>query len=38
MALDQIHVFESRSVVFADSDVLQENIVFCATKAGDRER
>ncbi|HEX5299792.1 MAG TPA: Eco57I restriction-modification methylase domain-containing protein [Streptosporangiaceae bacterium] len=38
MALDQIHVFESRSVVFADSDVLQENIVFCATKSGDREQ
>src|SRR5690348_10976747 len=38
MALDQIHVFESRSVVFADSDVLQENIVFSATKSGDREQ
>ena len=31
MTLDRLHVFESRSTVFADSDVLQENIVFCAT-------
>ncbi len=38
MALDQVHVFESRSVVFADSDVLQENIIFCATRSGDRDQ
>ncbi len=36
MALRQVHVFESRSIVFADSDVLQENIIFCATRSGDR--
>jgi adenine-specific DNA-methyltransferase len=33
MALDRLHVFESRSTVFADSDVLQENIVFSATRS-----
>ncbi len=33
MTLDRLHVFESRSTVFADSDVLQENIVFSATRA-----
>lgn len=38
MALDQVHVFESRSTVFADSDVLQENIIFCATRSGDRSQ
>jgi adenine-specific DNA-methyltransferase len=38
MALRQVHVFESRSVVFADSDVLQENIIFCATRSGDRDQ
>ena len=32
MALDRVHVFESRSVVFADSAVLQENIIFSATR------
>jgi adenine-specific DNA-methyltransferase len=36
MALDRIHVFESRSTVFADADVLQENIVFSATRSGER--
>lgn len=34
MTLDRVHVFESRSTVFADSDVLQENIVFSATRSG----
>lgn len=34
MTLDRLHVFESRSTVFADSDVLQENIVFSATRSG----
>src|SRR5581483_9090638 len=27
VTLDRVHVFESRSSVFADSDVLQENII-----------
>ncbi len=36
MALDRLHVFESRSAVFGDSDVLQENIVFSATRSGQR--
>src|SRR5258708_35046630 len=34
MTLERLHVFESRSTVFADSDVLQENIVFSATRSG----
>jgi adenine-specific DNA-methyltransferase len=33
MAIDRLHVFESRSTVFADSDVLQENIVFSTTRS-----
>ncbi len=32
MTLDRLHLFESRSAVFADSEVLQENVVFSATK------
>jgi adenine-specific DNA-methyltransferase len=35
VAFDQIHTFESRSTVFADTGVLQENIVFSATKGGE---
>jgi adenine-specific DNA-methyltransferase len=34
MALDRLHVFGSRSSVFADSGVLQENIIFSATRSG----
>jgi len=34
MALDRIHLIESRSVGFADADVLQENIIFAATRNG----
>lgn len=36
MALDRLHVFESRSSVFSDSGVLQENVVFAATRHGSR--
>jgi len=36
VSLDLIHVFESRSTVFSDTGVLQENIVFSATRGGDR--
>ena len=33
VGIDRIHLFESRSSVFSDADVLQENIVFRATKS-----
>jgi adenine-specific DNA-methyltransferase len=32
MDLDRIHVYESRTAAFADSDVLQENVIFSATR------
>ncbi|NYI99607.1 adenine-specific DNA-methyltransferase [Nocardioides thalensis] len=38
VSLDRVHVFESRSTVFADTGVLQENVIFSATKHGSRER
>lgn len=34
MALDRIHTFESRSTVFGDAAVLQENVVISATRRG----
>lgn len=37
IALDRVHVFESRSTVFADTGVLQENVIISGTKAGSRE-
>lgn len=37
MTLDRLHVYERRGEVFADADVLQENIVFRATRGGRRE-
>ncbi|WP_283137609.1 Eco57I restriction-modification methylase domain-containing protein [Rhizohabitans arisaemae] len=38
MHLDRLHVFESRSTVFGDSDVLQENIVFSASRQSRQDR
>jgi len=37
IALDRVHVFESRSTVFADTGVLQENVIFSGTRDGARE-
>lgn len=36
VAIDRIHTFESRDTVFSESGVLQENIVFSATRCGER--
>lgn len=38
LALNRVHVFESRSTVFADTGVLQENVIFSGTKGGSRGR
>lgn len=35
VAVDRLHTFESRSTVFSDTGVLQENIVFSATRGGE---
>lgn len=32
IALNRVHVFESRSTVFADTGVLQENVIFSGTR------
>lgn len=37
IALDRVHVFESRSTVFADTGVLQENVIFSGIKGGARD-
>ena len=34
IALDRVHVFESRSTVFAETGVLQENVIFSGTRDG----
>lgn len=36
IALDRVHVFESRSTVFADTGVLQENVIFSGTRGASR--
>jgi adenine-specific DNA-methyltransferase len=35
LAINRIHIFESRDRAFKESDVLQENIIFCATKTSE---
>lgn len=37
LALDQLHEFGSRSTVFADTGVLQENVILTGTKGGSRD-
>jgi len=36
LALDRLHEFGSRSTVFADTGVLQENVILTGTKSGSR--
>lgn len=36
MGFDLLHVYERRGKVFADADVLQENVVFAATRGASR--
>jgi adenine-specific DNA-methyltransferase len=38
VAIDRLHSFESRSTVFSDTGVLQENIVLSATRDGTRDK
>jgi adenine-specific DNA-methyltransferase len=38
MHMDHVHVFEARNQVFADTDVLQENVVFSAIRTDSPER
>ncbi|MEV4444661.1 Eco57I restriction-modification methylase domain-containing protein [Streptomyces mirabilis] len=38
MHLDRVHVFEARNKVFADTAVLQENVIFAATRMATAER
>lgn len=35
LSLDRIHVFESRSTVFSDAGVMQENLVLSGTRGGE---
>lgn len=37
IAIDRLHAFESRSTVFSDTGVLQENIVLSGTRGGARD-
>ncbi|MFI1851795.1 Eco57I restriction-modification methylase domain-containing protein [Streptomyces sp. NPDC020480] len=38
MHIDRVHLFESRNKVFADTDVLQENVIFSATRTDTSDR
>ncbi len=38
ISLDRLHIFESRSTVFSDTGVLQENIIFAGTLGGPQKR
>ncbi|WP_030780455.1 Eco57I restriction-modification methylase domain-containing protein [Streptomyces sp. NRRL S-920] len=38
MHIDHVHVFEARNKVFADTYVLQENVIFSATRTDSRHR
>jgi len=38
LSIDRIHIFDSRSTVFSDTGVLQENIIFSGTKGGERTK
>lgn len=38
MHIDRVHLFEARNKVFADAAVLQENVIFAATRTNDTER
>jgi adenine-specific DNA-methyltransferase len=38
LSLDRLHIFESRSTVFSDTGVLQENVVFSGTRQGGNDK
>lgn len=38
LSLDRLHIFESRSTVFSDTGVLQENVVFSGTRQGRNDK
>lgn len=38
LSLDRLHIFESRSTVFSDTGVLQENVVFSGTRQGTNDK
>lgn len=38
LSLDRLHIFESRSTVFSDTGVLQENVVFSGTHQGSNDK